>query len=111
MQLRRATVTALFAAAGIMRRDGASVSVAAVCTVEGGVACRLAQGRWDDPGLSALTSRLVAEIGWKTIEHAAGRQVAIRCVAPGGDATRAACSIDLGAGFEPLPVTAEAGDG
>ena len=101
MRISRTTLVALLAVAGAGRRGGSAVTL--VCTVEGGVACRLMQGDWDEPALTELTPRLVGEIGWKTIEHATGSRAVIRCAIT-GDAEHADCWIDLGDGFEDLPV-------
>jgi hypothetical protein len=101
MRISRTTLVALLAVSGAGRRGGSAVTV--VCTVEGGVACRLELGDWDDPALTVLAPRLVQEIGWKTIEHAAARQAVIRCAIQGG-AGQAYCQIDLGEGFQDLPV-------
>jgi hypothetical protein len=101
MRISRTTLIALLAVAGAGRRGGNAVTL--VCTVEGGLACRLARGDWDEPALTPLTARLIGEIGWKTIEHAAGCQAVIRCAIE-GDAAHAECRIELGDGFEDLPV-------
>jgi hypothetical protein len=99
MRISRTTLVALLAVAGA----GRSGAVTVICTVEGGPACRLEPGDWDEPALAALTPRLVGEIGWKTIEHAPGRTAVIRCAIEGGSG-RAECRIDLGDGFRDLPV-------
>lgn len=101
MRISRTTLIALLAVAGAGRRGGSAVTL--ICTVEGGLACRLVQDDWDEPALAPLTPRLIGEIGWKTIEHAAGRQAVIRCAIV-DDAAHAECRIDLGDGFEDLPV-------
>lgn len=99
MRVHRATLAALQGLAG---PSGAAVTV--ICTVEGGVACRLAQGGWDDPALGPLAGLLIADLGYKTVEHAPRRQAVVRW-APGG----ASWEIDLGEGFMAAPVEAEDG--
>jgi hypothetical protein len=78
-----------------------------VCTTEEGVACRFAAGAWNDPALEPVAEPLVSQIGWKLIEHAPLRQVVVRCTTLVEAPERAQCSIDLGSGFEPLPVRAD----
>jgi hypothetical protein len=73
-----------------------------LCTVEAGPACRLADGDWSDSRLSGIAPRLIAGIGYKTIEHAPARTVEVRIPASG-----AMCRIDLGDGFQPLEVSDE----
>jgi hypothetical protein len=93
MRIAPATLQALLALAGAGAQGWPLVLV---CTVEGGMACRWAGGGWDD-ALAPVAKRLVADIGWKAIEHAAGRQVVIRCAGPRD------CQIDFGDGFVALP--------
>lgn len=107
MRISRTTLVSLLALAGAGRRDGSTVTV--ICTVDAGIACRLATGGWDDPALAAIAPRLIGEIGWKSIEHARSRTVIVRCAIMGDDA-HAECQIDLGGGFENFPVT-ESGNG
>jgi hypothetical protein len=87
-----------------LRRDVAGISFTLVCTVEESVECRFGSGSWNDPDLLPICQRLVSDIGWKRLEWAAGRQVAIRCHARPDNPAGAACQIDLGDGWEPLPV-------
>jgi hypothetical protein len=93
MRIGPATLRTLLALAGAGAQGW---PLLLVCGVEGGLACRWASGGWDD-GLSALAKLVVADIGWKAIEHAAGREVVISCAGPG------ACQIDFGDGFVDLP--------
>ena len=78
-----------------------------ICSAEEGVACRFAAGAWNDPLLEPIAEAVVSQIGWKWIEHAPARQVVVRCLIPAGAPERGQCSIDLGAGFVPLPVRAD----
>jgi len=87
-----------------VRRRGADLALTIVCTVEEGGACRFAAGDWDDPVLDSLLARLIEELGWKSIEHCARREVVIRCTAPDGDSAKAVCEADTGSGFEPLSI-------
>jgi hypothetical protein len=87
-----------------IRRDGASVSFTLVCTVEEGAGCRFAQAGLADHTLDPLAVNIVDELGWKAVEHAARRQVVLRCTIPGGDLARAACECDRGDGMVILPV-------
>ena len=66
-----------FGPAGVRRPDGGA-QYAVICTVEGGRACRLVQGRWDDPKLDALARLLIDDLGYKTVEHAPHRQAVVR---------------------------------
>jgi hypothetical protein len=90
-----------------IQRHRGEVRFTLVCSAEEGVACRFAAGVWNDPLLEPLAEALVSQIGWKWIEHAPVRQVVVRCVVPVGAPERVQCSIDLGSGFEPLPVLAD----
>ena len=86
-----------------LRKDSGGVSFTLVCTVEEGIDCRFGGGSWNDPGLTPVCAGLVEGIGWKRLEYAAGRQAVIRCTAtPTGPA---ACEIDLGDGWRPLPMS------
>jgi hypothetical protein len=98
MRARLATLAALRALAG-----GGAGPITVICTVEGGLACRLAQGGWDDPALAPLASLLIADLGYKTVEHAPRRQAVVRWA--GGEAWE----IDLGGGFTTVPLEAEDG--
>jgi hypothetical protein len=99
MELARTTVRALLAAAGGRQKGGLPVTI--ICSVEGGGACRVAQGEWDDPALATVTQLLIGNIGWKTIEHAPARH----------DDHPDTCCIDLGEGFAPLRVANESRHG
>jgi hypothetical protein len=99
MRVRRATLEALAGLAG-----ATATPVTVICTVEAGAACRLAQGAWDDPALAALAPLLIADLGYKTIEHAPHRQAVVRWT-PGGQGWE----LDLGEGFQIAPI--EAWDG
>jgi len=99
MRIRGATLAALEALA-----DAGRTPVTVICTVEGGVACRLLQGRWDDPRLQPLAGLLIADLGYKTVEHAPARQAVVRWT-PGA----AAWEVDLGEGFATRAL--EAADG
>lgn len=103
MQICRDTLAALLSAAAASGRRG---SVMVVCSVEAGVGCRFSQGAADDAPPATLARRLIDELGYKLVEHAARREALIRC-APDGSG----CEIDLGDGFAPLPVVEEPGDG
>ncbi len=87
------------------QRDEARFTL--ICSAEEGITCRFAAGAWNDPLLEPLADSIVSQIGWKWIEHAPLRQVVVRCVAPACAPERAQCSIDLGSGFEPLPLLAD----
>jgi hypothetical protein len=88
-----------------MRRDREGVSFTLVCTVEEGAACRFGGGSWNDPDLLAVCERLVHGIGWKRLEYATGRQAVVRGTADPDRPAEATCHIDLGDGWEPLPVS------
>jgi hypothetical protein len=88
-----------------LRRDLEGVSFTLVCTVEEGAACRFGGGSWNDPALLAVCERLIHGIGWKRLEYAAGRQAVVRCTAAPDRPASATCHIDLGDGWEPLPVS------
>jgi len=75
-----------------------------VCTVEEGVAVRFGGGSWNDPDLLPICESLMNGIGWKHVEYATGRQAVIRCRAHPENVAGAVCHIDLGDGWEPLPV-------
>jgi hypothetical protein len=87
-----------------IRRDASGASFTLICTVEEGCACRFASSEWGDQALAPLAVRIVDEIGWKTIEHSAGRQVVVRCTLPQADLAQARCECDRGDGFVPLEI-------
>ncbi len=88
-----------------IHRNASEASFSIVCTVEEGTACRFSQAQWGDKTLDELAPVIIAQIGWKRIEHSAQRQVVLRCSVPGRDAARAKCEIDRGDGFVPVPVS------
>jgi hypothetical protein len=69
-----------------------------ICTVEEGVACRLATSGWHDSPLQPLAETVASEIGWNVLDHAVRRQAALRLT----DA--AAPELDLGEGYRPCRV-------
>jgi hypothetical protein len=69
-----------------------------VATVEEGLACRFASADSSDESLTTLAPRIVDEIGFKTIECSARRQVVVRCT------SRTHCHIDRGDGFQDLAI-------
>lgn len=91
-----------------LQRTAGQVRFTLVLGVDEGIHCRFALGNWDDPRLEEVAVPLVLTVGWKRVEHAPSRQAIIRCAVTGEDSLAAACSIDLGAGFVPLPVIEEA---
>lgn len=94
-----------------LRRRGVVVSATLICTVEEGVACRFGTGDWNDAVLASLLAGMIQELGWKAIEHAARREAMIRCSAPDADPARATCEIDVGNGWEALPIADTPGGG
>jgi hypothetical protein len=106
MHLTRPTIAAILdTASRHIRRDLSGASFTILCTIEEGVACRFASSDWADQALAPFALRIVDEIGWKAIEHAARRQVVIRCTVPTANPARARCECDRGDGFFPLEVT------
>jgi hypothetical protein len=91
-----------------LQRATGQVRFTLVLGLDEGINCRFALGNWDDPRLEEIAVPLVLAVGWKRVEHAPSRQVVLRCTMAGEDLTAATCSIDLGAGFVPLPVIGEA---
>ncbi len=91
-----------------LQRAAGQVRFTLVLGVDEGINCRFALGNWDDPRLQEIAVPLALAVGWKRVEHAPSRQVVLRCTVAGEDLTAATCSIDLGAGFVPLPVIEEA---
>ncbi len=69
-----------------------------ICTVDEGIACRLAAASWRDSLLQPLAEALVDEIGWNVLEHAVRRQASLRLASP------AAPELDLGEGYRPCTV-------
>lgn len=111
MHLSRDTVERILRSESpYLRRRSAEVSATLICTVEEGVACRFGRGDWNDAVLGSLLPRMIQELGWKAIEHSARREAVIRCSAPDGDVARAICEIDVGTGWETLPVVDTPGD-
>ncbi len=105
MHLTRTTIARILETASRhIRRDLLGASFTFLCTVEEGPACRFASSDWADQALAPLTLRIVDEIGWKAIEHAARRQVVVRCTVPLADPGHARCEYDRGDGFAPLEV-------
>jgi hypothetical protein len=105
MHLTRTTIARILETASRhIRRDLLGASFTFLCTVEEGPACRFASSDWADQALAPLTLRIVDEIGWKAIEHAARRQVVVRCTVPLADPGHARCECDRGDGFAPLEV-------
>jgi hypothetical protein len=106
MHLTQATIASILETASRhIRRDLSGASFTLLCTVEEGPACRFASSDWSDQALAPVALRIVDEIGWKAIEHAARRQVVVRCTVPMSDPARARCECDRGDGFAPLEVT------
>src|SRR5439155_15932178 len=68
-----------------IRRDGDVMRFALACSVDGTLACRFSTGAWNDPALDALADRIVDEVGWKIVEHAARHRGLVRCDVPGGE--------------------------
>jgi hypothetical protein len=91
-----------------LQRTAGQVRFTLVLGVDEGINCRFALGNWDDPRLGEIAVPLALAVGWKHVEHAPSRQVVLRCTVTGEDLVAATCSIDLGAGFVPLPVIEEA---
>jgi hypothetical protein len=87
-----------------IRRDLSGASFTLLCTVEEGPACRFVSSDWADQALVPLALRIVDEIGWKAIEHAARRQVVVRCTVPLASPAKARCECDRGDGFAALEV-------
>lgn len=105
MHLTRSTIAAILETASRhIRRDLSGASFTILCTVEEGIACRFASSDWADQTLAPLGLRIVDEIGWKAIEHAARRQIVIRCTVPLAGPARARCECDRGDGFFALEV-------
>ena len=105
MHLTRATITRILETASRhIRRDLTGASFTILCTVEEGPACRFASADWSDQTLTPLVLTIVDEIGWKSIEHAARRQVVIRCTVPVVDPAGARLECDRGDGFVSVEV-------
>ena len=105
MHLTNTTIAQIFSSASRhIRRDLLGASFTFLCTVEEGPACRFATADWADQSLAPLPQFIVDEIGWKAIEHAARRQVVVRCTVPLADPAHATCECDRGDGFAPLEV-------
>ena len=66
MRISRTTLVALLAVAGA----GRSGAVTIICTVEGGPACRLEPGDWDEPALAALWQK--GRNAWRNVQSATG---------------------------------------
>ena len=108
MHLSRSTIaTVLGTESPEIRREGDATSFALMCSIDGTLACRFSTGTWNYPALDALAERIVDEVGWKIVEHAARHRVLVRCDVAGGEPARARCTIDRGSGPEPLPVLAD----
>jgi len=106
MHLSQATIGKILGTASPhVRRDGVDALFTLVCTVEEGIACRFGSAAWWGEDLGPLATRIVDELGWKAVEHAARRQVVVRCVVPAGDPALTRCECDRGNGFEPIAVT------
>jgi len=105
MHLTHTTITRILETASRhIRRDISGASFTILCTVEEGPACRFASADWADQALAPLALRIMDEIGWKAIEHAARRQVVVRCAVPLADPANAHCECDRGDGFALLEV-------
>jgi hypothetical protein len=87
-----------------VKRDAQSSAFSLLCTVDYGPACRFASSDWSDASLAPLCESILDEIGWKTVEHSARREVLIRCKVPQSIPEKAECTIDRGNGPQPLPV-------
>jgi hypothetical protein len=85
-------------------RSAGKLRFSLVLTAEECVACRFATGEWNDPLFDPVIDPLVKQVGWKRIENAPGRRAVLRCDIPGGDLACCVCTIDLGSGFQPLPI-------
>jgi hypothetical protein len=105
MRISRSTLAAILRARSPhTRNDGARLSFTLICTVDEGAGCRFAQAGLADRTLDPLAATIVDELGWKAVEHAARRQVVLRCAIPDGDLARATCECDRGNGPVILPV-------
>ena len=107
MTLTQKTIGAILnTASPWIHSDAAETSFALVCTVEEGMACRFSQADWGDKSLQSLAPAIINELGWKSVEHSAQRQVLVRCTAPERNPARATCEIDRGDGFVAIQVSA-----
>jgi hypothetical protein len=82
-----------------LRRAAPSAAVPVICTVEEGIACRLAPSGWRDSALQPMAETVADEIGWNVLEHAVRRQAALRVAPPSGEGGTYSCEVDLGEGY------------
>lgn len=107
MHLRMKTAEAILKLPSpFIRRRAGFAEFSLVLSLREGAACRFSASTWSDQMLTALAKDLLAEVGWKTVEHAARRQVVVKCRVP---ETRdaAIAEIDCGDGFVNLPLLTE----
>jgi len=100
-----ATLAAIVASRSpFLRVNATEASFTIVLTVDEGIACRFAQTDWKDTSLGGIARDLVEELGWKTVEYSAQRQVVLRCSVSTGDPGKSTCEIDRGDGFGPVSI-------
>lgn len=73
-----------------------------LCNVEEGFGCRFSSARWNEPLPLELALSIVDGIGWKFAEHAARRQILLRCDASLPSGAPASWQFDRGDGFQTI---------